>query len=138
MDDQIDIREVEHTADWALRIRGHDLGALLSSAAVGMARLLVENPADVPLNVERSITVRALDRESLLVGWLEELAFLAEMEMLVFVRVDVSSVTPECLVATVHGGRPSRLQRHIKAVTYHDLAVVQTESGLEATVVFDV
>ena len=138
MQDQIDIREVEHTADWALRLRGRDLSALFSGAAVGMARLLVEDPTAVPLDVERCITVEAPDVESLLVGWLEELAFLAEMEMLVYVQIDVSFITAERMVATVRGGRVSQLQRHVKAVTYHNLQVVETETGLEATVVFDV
>jgi SHS2 domain-containing protein len=138
MEETVDVREVEHTADWALRVRGQDLGALFTNAAVGLARLMVEELATIPLEVERSITVEALDVESLLVAWLEELAFLAEMESLVFPRVDVSSITPERLVAKVVGGRSAFLQKHIKAVTYHNLEVVQTESGYEATLVFDV
>jgi SHS2 domain-containing protein len=30
------------------------------------------------------------------------------------------------------------LENHIKAVTYHNLEIVKTETGLAATVVFDV
>ncbi|HEX6384454.1 MAG TPA: archease, partial [Anaerolineae bacterium] len=40
--------------------------------------------------------------------------------------------------ATARGGRAPELQKHIKAVTYHNLQIIQTEAGLEATVVFDV
>ncbi len=32
----------------------------------------------------------------------------------------------------------SSLDKHIKAVTYHNLQIQETPSGLEATIVFDV
>lgn len=133
-----DVCVVEHTADWALRVRGSDLAALMSNAATGLAGLLVESPAGVPFDEERHITVEALDVESLLVAWLEELAYWAEKETLVWGRVDVLCATPCHLEATVAGGRVRRLDRHIKAVTYHNLRIVETEAGFEATVVFDV
>jgi SHS2 domain-containing protein len=40
--------------------------------------------------------------------------------------------------ATLFGGKVSKLQKHIKAVTYHNLKIIETDKGLEATVVFDV
>jgi SHS2 domain-containing protein len=42
------------------------------------------------------------------------------------------------LAGVVHGGRPAEMQKHIKAVTYHDLAIKETSGGLEVTIVFDV
>jgi SHS2 domain-containing protein len=57
---------------------------------------------------------------------------------IVFVEFDVQDATPTRLQATVRGGLAPHLHKHIKAVTYHNLAVVKTEEGLEATVVFDV
>jgi SHS2 domain-containing protein len=47
-------------------------------------------------------------------------------------------VSPTQVKATVHGSRVARLESHIKAVTYHNLEIVQTDKGLTATVVFDV
>ena len=47
-------------------------------------------------------------------------------------------VSPERVEATVHGGRARALQKHIKAVTYHNLEVRETAGGLEVTIVFDV
>jgi len=35
-------------------------------------------------------------------------------------------------------GRTADIQREIKAVTYHDLSILETDDGLEAVVVFDV
>ncbi|UCD83057.1 MAG: archease [Desulfobacterales bacterium] len=47
-------------------------------------------------------------------------------------------VSPTHLKATVYGNRAEQLEKHIKAVTYHNLAIIRTAEGLSATVVFDV
>jgi SHS2 domain-containing protein len=132
------IQIVEHTADWALRVTGADLVELFSRAAVGMARLLAGDLSAVPLDCERSVTLEAPDAESLLVEWLGELAYWAEREGLVFPDVRLERVRATELTGTVRGGRAPELQKHIKAVTYHDLAVRETDRGLEVTIVFDV
>lgn len=134
----VDFAVEDHTADWAIRVRGNDLRRLLLSAAWGMNSLLVDDLNAIPLEEERTITAEAFDRESLLVEWLSELAYLTEMEGLVFREFEFEMVTPEALRATVRGGRAPELHKHIKAVTYHDLHVKETEEGLEATVVLDV
>lgn len=130
--------EVEHTADWALRIRGRNWPEFLVNAAQGMTSLLVADPATIPLEQERQIELDAFDAESLLVNWLSELAYWAEQEQLVFREFALSQATPTHLQAVLRGGRVPNLQKHIKAVTYHNLAIIQTDTGLEATVVFDV
>lgn len=130
--------EVEHTADWALRVRGRDWPEFLTNAAYGMASLLVAEPAAVPLEVERQVELDAFDSESLLVNWLGELAYWAESELLVFRQFDLVEATPTHLRATVRGGHVPTLQKHIKAVTYHNLEIVTTDEGFEATIVFDV
>lgn len=140
MDDQDEdaISIVEHTADWALRIRGRDLAELFRRAAEGLARLLVADVTAVGRDETRELTLESYDTEGLLVDWLGELAYWAERDRLVFPEAEMRQVTPTQLVAVVRGGRASELQKHIKAVTYHDLAIRETESGLEVTVVFDV
>ncbi len=132
---------VEHTADWALKVSGADLRALLVNAALGMGTLLVgdlDALARRGATAVRSVTLDAFDAESLLVGWLEELAFWAEMEQLVFFDFELVDVSDTHLRATLHGATAVALEKHIKAVTYHDLAIRQTEQGLEVTIVFDV
>lgn len=130
--------EIEHTADWALRVRGRDLPELLVQAALGMGSLLVAELAAVPVDVERRFALEAIDAESLLVNWLGELAYWAEAESLVFREFDLLELTPTALQAIARGGRVQNLEKHIKAVTYHNLEIVASERGLEATVVFDV
>ena len=133
-----DFEEVEHTADWALRVRGSEFRELLVNAARGMSHLLVSDLAAITTDVERRFELDAFDDESLLVEWLSELAYWAEAEMLVFREFELSQVTSDHIEAVVWGGQVHGLQKHIKAVTYHNLEIVETEDGLEATVVFDV
>lgn len=130
--------EVEHTADWALRIRGRDLRELLVNAARGMSNLLVPDSARIPSSVEACFDIEADDAESLLVNWLSELAYRAEMEGIVFGEFNLHQVSPTYLQAVVRGGPVPRLQKHIKAVTYHNLEIVETDNGLLTEVVFDV
>ncbi len=129
---------VEHTADWSLRVRGGDLAQLFGRAAIGMARLLAGDLAAVPLDETRELALVADDAEGLLVEWLGELAYWAERDGLVCPAVELHELTPEMLRATARGGRLTELQKHIKAVTYHDLAIRPYDGGLEVTIVFDV
>ncbi|MFQ5398460.1 MAG: archease [Anaerolineae bacterium] len=129
---------VDHTADWALRIYGRDLPDLLIQAALGMGSLLVADLDSVPLTVRRTVSLQAMDRESLLVGWLSELAYWAEEERLIFRQFELCDVSETRLQGTAYGGQAAELQKHIKAVTYHNLDIQQTETGLVTTIVFDV
>jgi SHS2 domain-containing protein len=79
-----------------------------------------------------------MDSESLLVDWLSELAYWAEIEMLVFQEFKIESVSSTHIKARIYGTRVKQLKKHIKAVTYHNLDIVQTDKGMTATVVFDV
>ena len=135
---QVAFEEIEHTADRALRIYGSNLEELLLNAARGMNSLMVTQSIACSDLHEKFVEIEAIDIEGLLVDWLSELAYWAEMEMLIFQEFEIESVSPIHLRARLYGTRMTQLEKHIKAVTYHDLDIVQTKKGLIATVVFDV
>ena len=128
--------EVPHTADRALRIHGRDWRELFTHGAAGMNSLMV--PAAPEPTLRREIALEALDLESLLVAWLSELAFLAETEALIFTRFEFRSLARDHLAAVALGGRAERIERHVKAVTFHGLSIAPAAGGWETTVVFDV
>lgn len=130
--------EVEHTADKALRISGSSLTELLLNAAEGMTQLMVADVSGISTEIEKSIELDAIDAESLLVEWLSELAYWAESDMLVFRKFRIQTATPSHLKAKIFGGKAPILEKHIKAVTYHNLKIIRTSQGLEVTIVFDV
>jgi SHS2 domain-containing protein len=129
---------IEHTADWSIRVWAPDLPALFARAAQGMAYLLVGDLAAVPQTVTAEISLEGYDAVDLLVAWLSELAYFTEQDGTVFTTIDDLRLIPPSLSATVRGGPPAEILKHIKAVTYHDLRITEMADGLETTIVFDV
>jgi SHS2 domain-containing protein len=129
--------EIDHTADWALRVRGSDFAALLRNAAEGMLGMMgaVAGPGR---RQSRRVTLRADDKESLLVAWLEELLFGIEIRGVTGTQFQVEEATDTALSAEISEAPLASLTRHIKAVTFHGLKLRPSAEGLEATVVFDV
>ena len=130
--------EVEHTADKALRVFGSNLKELMIGAARGMTQLMLGDESKISTEIQKSIRLQAVDAESLLVEWLSELAYWAETEMLVFKKFRIIEVTDTHLQASAWGAKATELEKHIKAVTYHNLKIIKTPKGLEVTIVFDV
>ncbi len=130
--------EIEHTADVALRVHGRDLKELLQNAALGMARLVCEETFLSDDCAEHLVEISPDDEEGLLVEWLSELVFLVEVKSFIFQRVEIQTISETYFKAKVYGKIARELKVHIKAVTYHNLKIIETENGLEAIVVFDI
>jgi len=130
--------EINHTADWALRVHGVDLADLLQQAAAGMLALAGALPVPDATTQPRTLRLQAADRETLLVRWLEELLFLLENQGLLPGRIQLEVGPGLQLEARLELGPVGRLSRAIKAVTFHGLHVIDTSEGVEATLVFDV
>jgi SHS2 domain-containing protein len=128
--------ELPHTADWALAVWAPEVPALLTQAALGMAALMGLQARSAP-RVSQSFDLAFADLESLLIGFLSELLYLIQRDGVSYDQFDLT-LTADQLHAIVSGRPIDRLAKEIKAVTYHDLRVVETDRGLEATIVFDV
>jgi SHS2 domain-containing protein len=129
--------EIGHTADCALRIWGSDLEHLFIHAVEGMLELAGAEGAEAPIE-SRMIKLNALDRESLLVVWLEELLFDLEVHKRAWVGMQIEIQDDTCLVACLTEAPLRGLKRNLKAVTYHDLEITKSNEGYETTVVFDI
>ena len=137
--------EIEHTADIAIRVWGHDLAELLANGAYGMACQMADpdeieqtDSGKLSPSVEHLVELEAYDAETLLVTWLGELLYLSERDGCVFTDFDMLEVTPTRLRAIARGRPVMGYGRHIKAVTFSDLEIVHTGAGYETTIVFDV
>jgi SHS2 domain-containing protein len=86
----------------------------------------------------RSIELVSPDPESLLVRFLGELLWLGQEEGLGFDDFSISVEEPYHLKAELGGAAIANLDKEIKAVTYHNLAVLSTPQGLRVSIVFDV
>jgi SHS2 domain-containing protein len=129
--------EIEHTADWALRVRGQNLTDLFRNAAVGMLSLLDIEP--VPGIAEsRLIELAAIDTETLLVSWLEELLYPIEVEDVVVVDFQIEALKESQLKATIELKKIASITKEIKAVTFNELNIRTGDTGFETVIVFDV
>lgn len=130
---------LEHTADIGIRARGSSLEELFENAAWGMAEIL-EARAQGGDGQAMAVRVEGSDREALLVAWLDEVMFRLEHSGARLANLDVRAVREGVVDADlilVEDGSPSD-GTELKAVTYHQLAIRQTDGGYEATVYFDV
>lgn len=132
--------ELQHTADWALRVWAADLPSLFAEAAEGMNALSGARPAPGPA-ARRTLDLSAPDAEALLVAFLSELVYAAEQEKVTFTHFNVEALEREdgwTLKAEMDGAPLASVNKIIKAVTYHNLHIRQTGRGYEVEIVFDV
>jgi SHS2 domain-containing protein len=130
--------EVEHTADLALKVHGHSLEEIFANAACGLFSLMADLENLSP-TISRAVhLVGAPDRESLLVDWLNELLYLHEVEEEIYTRFQIEALSSTALSAAVWGVQMKASKLTVKAATFHDLEIRETEDGYLATVVFDV
>ena len=128
--------ELEHTADWELKVWAPDIPILFIQAAFGMYKI-----CGIELKKESRITqamkLEAQDLETLLVSFLSELLFIGELEGIAFdnFKIDIDNFQ---LTAEMYGAPIAFQLKEIKAVTYHNLKVNSGLSGFEVKIVFDV
>ncbi|HEY4562301.1 MAG TPA: archease, partial [Thermoanaerobaculia bacterium] len=73
-------RWVDHTAEVQLQVWADSLAGLLAESGRALGALLLRGRAAEPSGEARAIEVSSVDREALLVDWLNEIIFLAEVE----------------------------------------------------------
>lgn len=129
-----------HTADTAIIAYGTTLPELFENAAFGMFDLMFE-AASIPSEHSRPVAAAGDTVEDLLVGWLGELLVEAEIHDLAFSSFTVDRLEEGGVQGSAQGAPAGALELRgppIKAVTYHDLAVVEVPDGWWARLVFDV
>lgn len=130
----------EHTADIGIHVTGRTLPELFIHAAQGMSSLLVL-PEHVHIVTSRAINVTGHDSLSLLIAWLNEMIFLFDTEYLLFRTFTIDSLSDTQLSGHA-SGEPYDRQRHelssaIKAVTWHEAAIINTDTGYRTSLIFD-
>jgi SHS2 domain-containing protein len=130
----------EHTADIGVEATGETISATFAAVADGMAAAMCD---DIPAGGTRfDIEVSAESREALLFDYLDELIYQRDVRAVLPVEND-ANVTEEGPEWHLHGstrGVPfaELTAREIKAVTYSEMVVEETDDGWRAYVVFDV
>jgi len=132
---------VEHTADVALRIYGRTLEDLFGVAGEALFEI-IGACRQRNRTIRRTIEIEADGLEDLFHDWLSELNYLHQTRREVYFDFHVLRLNDRTLEAAVSGEPidPERhkIDREIKAVTYHRLSVERAAEGWQAFVIFDI
>ncbi|MEE6208791.1 archease [Salarchaeum sp. III] len=130
----------EHTADIAVEAEGATLGETFAAAADGMAAAMCET---IPGGGDRFDVAETADsRERLLYDYLDRLIY--ERDVRGVLPVDNTATVTETdggyrLTGSARGIPLADVHaRDLKAVTYSEMAIEETDDGWRAYVVFDV
>lgn len=129
-----------HTADIRLRVTGKNLEEVFRDALRGMAAIQKKDliKTDLP-QVSRTASLAAADPTALLVDFLNEALSLSTINKEIYREVHFEKLTSTELRVQLSGIPMQGFDEDIKAVTYHEAEIKQTESGAyETTLIFDI
>ena len=129
--------ECEHTADLALEVWAPSLPLLFVNAAKGMFAVCGMRVIKRGGKKNYTFHLRGVDNENLLVKFLSELLYLSERDRAGFLEYQVS-LADHSLQATVTTAALQSIEKHIKAVTYHNLVIRIEEGVYRVKIVFDI
>ena len=133
--------ELDHTADIGIRIRAESRQSLFALAALAMFDIMLAafKPGAPEKTMEISVTASSPDL--LLRELLAELLYMHMTQMAFVTGVHILELTDTMLSAQVTTipmtDRMIADATEIKAVTYHGLSLLESESGFEAQIIFD-
>ena len=133
--------QLDHAGDIRIRVFGDTIKDLFNNAAYALFDLITD--ADkIQHNLAETVEVSGIDKEELLVNWLSELNFLFLTESKIFNKFEIDKFTDTEIIATVLGEKFNphhhSFKNEIKAVTFHDLEIIQKKNLWETKIVFDI
>lgn len=131
---------LSHTADTGIEACAESLEDLIAEMALGMFSLMVEQ-FSLRASDELRVRIEARSREDLVVDVLSELLYRFEVGEVIPTSIRVSiagrnAATVAAAVVPMAG--VEMIGPPIKAVTYHDLVIDETNEGWYGRVYFDV
>ena len=130
---------LSHTADTGVEATNSTFAGLIADLATGMFALMAEPVAEGDLEVE--VEMSATTPEDLVVDLLSELLYRSEVGAAHLGGFEVEPKGELDFVARARGVPLSQIESSgppIKAVTYHQLSVEQTDDEWRGRVYFDV
>ncbi|MBN1167644.1 MAG: archease [Methanospirillaceae archaeon] len=129
----------DHTADIIVHITGKTLDDIYSEAGTALMDIMYGKSTGT--GIQRTVSLKNSDPDTLLFDFLSELLFLSDSENIVFSSIVVSLSLP-CLNATLDG-EPFSPDRHaggmeVKGISLSGLHIVKDEDGYTLDILFDV
>lgn len=145
----LDFELIPHTADLQIRVYGSTHAELFKHALIGMFQAIGPEAANCThinnrlvckeLNHHHDVIIEAYDIEQLLVDFLSHALYLSDVHNQAYLDVTIKEITPTHIAATLHGVTVTHFEVvEIKAVTYHNLAIIQHNGMWQTDIVFDI
>ncbi|MRG95570.1 archease [Polyangium spumosum] len=130
----------DHTAEVRLVLCAPTLPELFAEAGRALAELAVGEgtPLPEPTGEPVSISLTSVDRDALLVDWLNELVYHTEVDARAYVTFRFDELDQDHLVAQVRGAEVPGLRPLVKAATLHDVHITEDSNGYSVRVVLDI
>jgi SHS2 domain-containing protein len=132
---------LEHPSDLGIEARGVTLQDSFERAAEGMMSVIVD-VSTIESRQEKKISIEAFDKEQLLVRWLSEILYLYDGQKFLSKEFHIKEFSSKKLIAQVEG-EPFDAIKHrskldVKAVTYHQLEVRESNNDAYVRVYLDI
>lgn len=136
-----DYQIIEHPADIGIAAKGKTLIEAYANAALGLMSLIID-PRSTQPKEERYLEVHGDDKEHLLVRWLSDILYLYDGEKFVTANVEIERMSSTELRAKLSGERfdPNihDILMDVKAITYHELSIIDSPDRYEVRFIVDI
>ncbi|MHB8163682.1 MAG: archease [Methanoregula sp.] len=131
--------EISHTADVKIRARALTLDALFTDAFLALMQIVYGT--DKKVGIVKEIQIESDTIESLLIDFLSEVLFIAEVEGLVFSEADI--IINGLNLTAILKGELFDPRRHssgteVKGISYSGLIIQKDANGYMLDILFDV
>ena len=134
-------RTFDHTGDLGLEVWAETPRRLYALAAEALLAQIVEAGLGAP-EVQVEIELEGEDPRDLLVHWLNSALLESELKRAVWIRAEVTSLSPRALSGSLSGPRrdPRRqvFLREVKAVSHHFLELELEPTGCRCRLILDI
>jgi SHS2 domain-containing protein len=132
-------RILEHRADLKIEANGKSEEEVFINMALAMQDFLkIEPEEDLTKPINKKISIKSIDKESLLIDFLNEINFYIEAEKIFFTNFEFEKLLENELSADLKGFNYKSIAKNIKAATYHDTKIFQENENWKAIVLFDI
>ena len=128
--------EVSHRADVAIKVWSKDPNGLFIQAACGLYCLMGVEKGN-KRNISRAINLDESDLETLLIRFLNELILDVQLKSVMYEELNFR-IQQKSLYGELKGKKITGFVREIKAATFHECNISQTDAGYETVIVFDI
>jgi len=129
---------LDHPSDLKIKIFGKGKKELFENAVFAMGECLRPEIEIPEKNTKSKIKIKSADLFSLLVDFLSEVLYRAQVNKEIYYKVKFDKISDTELKAELFGEKVKRFGLEIKGVTYHNLNIEKKNSQWQAVVLFDI